>query len=76
MDINSYTQLRILFGKVMHKRFIPKPNHFNYAIYYLAIPINALKRLPSSLFFGINRFGLMSFHECDHGRRDGTDLKQ
>jgi len=62
---------KILFGRVMHARLIPKKNAFNYGIYYLSIPLNQLKNLP----IAYNKFGLLSFYDNDHGSCDGGDLE-
>lgn len=56
---------QIYTGKVMHKRLFPKVNGFTYGIYYIALPLSRLKDIPIAL----NRFGLMSFYEKDHGSR-------
>mgnify|MGYP000140156168 CR=1 FL=1 len=65
----------ILTGQVMHRRLFPKENAFRYGIYYLALK---LKDLPSSMgvFLGINRPGLVAFHNRDHGERDGSNLQE
>lgn len=55
----------------MHKRITPRVNHFNYAIYYLALPLSQLAKLP----IRYNRPGLLSFYDCDHGACDGSDLQ-
>lgn len=61
----------IMFGRVMHKRLFPKVNAFNYGIYYLALPLSKYKN--SSL--PVNKRALLSFHDADHGARDGSDLE-
>ena len=50
-------------AKVMHKRFFPRENAFNYGVYYLGLPLPAIK-IPG-LF--------ASFHPKDLGYRDGSD---
>ena len=62
----------ILFGKVMHRRLIPKINAFTYGIYYLAVPLAQIDALPVA----VDRFGLLSFYRKDHGARDGGDLRE
>ncbi len=54
---------QIYSAKVMHKRLFPKENAFSYAVYYLALPLPAVK-LPGKL---------LSFHHKDIGKRDGSD---
>jgi len=61
MDITP----QIFTAKVMHKRLSPKVNEFTYGIYYIALPLPA-KKLPSRL---------LSFHDADHGARDGSDVE-
>lgn len=64
----------ILTGQVMHKRLFPKENSFQYGIYYLALPLQKLPH-PTGWFFGVNRKAIISFHNRDHGARDGSDLQ-
>jgi uncharacterized protein len=62
-------------GQVMHARMKPKMHRFTYSVYSLLIDIGALQAArKSSLFFSINRFNLLSFHEKDHGPGDGAPL--
>jgi DUF1365 family protein len=60
MDLNP----QIYTAKVMHKRLFPRVNQFTYGVYYVALPLPAAP-LPSRL---------LSFHEQDHGARDGSDV--
>lgn len=55
---------QIYTAKVMHKRLFPKVNQFTYGVYYLALPLPAAA-LPNRI---------LSFHQKDHGARDGSDL--
>lgn len=63
-------------GDVMHARLKPKPHRFNYRVMNLLIDLDRLAEADRlSPLFAINRRGLYSFHECDHGPRDGTALR-
>lgn len=57
------TEPQIYLAKVMHKRFFPKKNSFQYNLYYLVLP------LPAAPIKGL----LASFDHKDIGKRDGTD---
>ncbi|MFM9975356.1 MAG: DUF1365 domain-containing protein [Beijerinckiaceae bacterium] len=60
-------------GQVMHARMKPKSHRFTYTVYSLLIDITALDKAASaSWLFGVNRFGLLSFHENDHGNASGV----
>lgn len=61
MDITP----QILTANVMHKRFFPKENGFNYGVFNVCLPLPA-SPLPSKI---------MSFHSKDHGARDGSPLE-
>jgi DUF1365 family protein len=61
-----------LLGHVMHERTLPKRNAFTYGVYYLAIPLSQI----GSLSIPVNRSGLISFHESDHGSGDGQNLEK
>ncbi len=54
------------FGQVWHRRRRPVPHEFAYAGYFLLLPMRALRAQPAP---GLcrNRFGLLSFHDSDHG---------
>jgi DUF1365 family protein len=70
MGLNS----QILFADVMHKRLFPKVNQFRYGVYYLAFDISKLEELSDGRLFGVDRWGLASFHQKDHGPCDGSPL--
>jgi DUF1365 family protein len=55
---------QIYIAKVMHKRLFPKVNQFTYGVYYVVLPLPATP-LPGRL---------LSFHNKDHGARDGGDV--
>jgi DUF1365 family protein len=58
-------------GQVRHTRLRPVRNRFAYPTYFLMLPMRALRGAPCSAL-PRNRFGLISFHDADHGdgRRD------
>ncbi|NRB10652.1 MAG: DUF1365 domain-containing protein [Rickettsiaceae bacterium] len=58
--------LKIFFGRVYHKRLIPKVNQFNYRTYYLFFPITKIKELSRNFFFRVNKFAILSFYQQDH----------
>ncbi len=53
-------------GVVRHTRLRPAKNQFNYPTYFLMLPMRSLRRQASPAL-PRNRFGLISFHDCDHG---------
>ena len=63
----------IVAGEVMHRRRRPAANAFTYPAFCLRLPLSQLSALPAR---GVawNRSGLLSFHDRDHGPRDGTPL--
>lgn len=66
----------LYFGKVTHARLKPKIHRFNYNIFSLVIDLDRYPEAKkSSLMFGVNSSGLISFHEKDHGPRDGSPLR-
>ena len=66
---------QIFTATVMHKRFFPKVNQFNYGIYYLALPLKRLYALNAKSHIAINKRGIVSFYEKDHGSRGKQDLQ-
>ncbi len=62
-------------GKVMHARLKPVGHRFVYRVLNLMIDLDRLAEADRlSPLFGVNRRALYSFHERDHGPRDGTSL--
>ena len=63
-------------GQVIHKRFKPKAHYFKYKVFSLLIDLSELETLDKNvIFFSFNKFNLISFHEKDHGERNGSSLK-
>jgi DUF1365 family protein len=62
-------------GEVMHARLKPMNHRFAYRVLNLMIDLDRLDEADrQSALFGVNRRALYSFHERDHGPRDGTSL--
>ena len=63
-------------GAVMHARLKPAGHRFNYRVFNLLIDLDHLREADRlSRLFSIGRFNLASFHEKDHGPRDGGSLR-
>lgn len=67
---------KILYADVMHKRLFPKVNQFRYGVYYLAFDISNPDELSDGRLFGVDRWGLTSFYQKDHGPCDGSSLME
>ena len=62
-------------GQVIHKRFKPKEHFFKYKVFSLLIDLSEIHLLDKELkLFSYNKFNILSFHDIDHGPRDGTSL--
>jgi uncharacterized protein len=53
-------------GQVRHTRLRPARNAFAYPTYFLLLPMRRLRDQPAADLLR-NRFGLISFHDRDHG---------
>ena len=63
-------------GEVMHARLKPMGHRFSYRVMSLLIDLDRLAEADRvSALFGVNRRALYSFHEKDHGDRDGGSLR-
>jgi uncharacterized protein len=63
-------------GDVMHARLKPIGHRFSYRVMSLLIDLDRLADADrQSPLFGVNRAALYSFHEADHGGRDGSSLR-
>ena len=66
----------LYFGEVMHARLKPIGHRFSYRVMSLLIDLDRLDGADrQSPLFGVNRAALYSFHEADHGPRDGSSLR-
>jgi uncharacterized protein len=66
----------LYFGAVMHARLKPMGHRFSYRVMSLLIDLDRLEDADRlSPLFAVNRACLYSFHEADHGRRDGSSLR-
>jgi DUF1365 family protein len=63
----------MVLGEVMHRRSRPVVNVFTYPAFCLRLPLSQLPSLPAR---GLkwNAGGVVSFHDRDHGPRDGSSL--
>jgi uncharacterized protein len=63
-------------GVVMHARLKPVAHRFSYEVFSLLVDLGRLKDADAaSAAFSVGRFNLLSFHERDHGPRDGSSLQ-
>lgn len=67
------TRPQLFLGHVMHRRLRPAVNAFVYPVFYVQLPVNALATVRCPLF-AVDRLNLLSFHQKDHGPRDGRPL--
>jgi uncharacterized protein len=82
-DLNTRSTLKIegdaaalYIGTVMHARLKPIGHRFNYRVMSLLIDLDRLEAADQQTFlFGVNRAALYSFHEADHGERNGSSLR-
>ncbi len=72
--VNFLTEPCLIKGDIMHKRFLPKVNKFNYKSIYISCPINKINDLKSRLF-SINKFNLFSFYKKQYGEKSTTDIE-
>jgi DUF1365 family protein len=65
------TPALIGFGQVRHTRLRPKRHAFGYPTYFLMLPLRSLQKAAgkaeNDTAWAINRPGLLSFFETDHG---------
>jgi len=67
---------KIYTGAVSHRRIRPVSHRFAYRIFSLLVDIDELPDLDKAhRWFAHNRLALMSFHDKDHGPKDGRPLR-
>ena len=69
----GFAGIAVVHGEVAHTRHRPAVNAFTYPAYCLRLPLSCMGALESA-GIAYNRRGLVSFHDRDHGARDGTAL--
>ncbi len=79
-SIENGAPVALYVGDVMHARLKPIGRHsghrFSYRVMSLLIDLDRLEEADrQSPLFGVNRAALYSFHETDHGERDGSSLR-
>jgi DUF1365 family protein len=63
-------------GEVMHCRLQPRRHRFVYRVFSLLLDLDEIAALGRrSWLFAHNRFAVFSFHDRDHGERDGSALR-
>ena len=63
-------------GTVLHARTRPRRHRLRYSIFWMLFDLDELQRLDRDhRLFGHNRAALLSFHDRDHGERDGSPLR-
>ncbi|HWF01279.1 MAG TPA: DUF1365 domain-containing protein [Caulobacteraceae bacterium] len=66
----------LYLGVVTHVRTRPRRHALRYGVFQLLLDLDALEGTGRRLrLLGVNRPGLMSFHERDHGDCDGRPLR-
>jgi uncharacterized protein len=66
------TNSALYIGNVYHARVQPFRHAFKYRVFSLLLDLDELDSLSAKLkLFARNRFGLLSFHDKDHGAGDG-----
>lgn len=64
-------------GKVVHKRFIPVRHQLSYRVFSMLLPLEGIDEVcDKTKFLSHNRFNLVSFHDRDHGLRDGSSVAE
>ncbi|MDH4294167.1 MAG: DUF1365 domain-containing protein, partial [Betaproteobacteria bacterium] len=63
----------LYFGTVVHRRLAPVRHGFRYGVFYLRLRVDQMQRRWPRLI-SHNGWNLFSFHDADHGPRDGSAL--
>lgn len=70
------TTSAIFEGQVTHQRHKPMGHRLRYGVSSVLIDLDELEGLDRRIpIFSHNRWNLVSFHDRDHGPRDGTPLR-
>ena len=64
---------QLMLGRVLHRRLRPRIHAFAYPVFFVSLPLRRLATANCAIF-SVGRWNLLSFHDGDHGPRDGTAL--
>lgn len=68
--------MHMFVGKVRHQRMRPRRHRFTYRVFWAYIDIDQRSNIGRlSPLLSHNRWNLFSFHDKDHGPKDGSDLR-
>lgn len=66
----------LYLGRVFHGRLRPRRHAFRYRVFSLLLDLDRIDEAAAACrLFSRNRFNLLSFHDRDHGPRDGSPLR-
>ncbi|MCR9255178.1 MAG: DUF1365 domain-containing protein [Alphaproteobacteria bacterium] len=66
----------LFVGQVMHARLKPKQHKFTYSVFSILLDIDRLAETAAGVpLLRYNKPGMFSFHDRDHGARDGSPLR-
>jgi DUF1365 family protein len=72
----SLPAISLYHCRVAHERLLPFRHGFAYRVFSLLLDIDRLPQIAAaSRLLRHNRFGLVGFHDRDHGPRDGSPLR-
>ena len=63
----------LIKGDIMHHRFFPKENHFDYKSTYISFPISKTAKLKNILF-SLGKFNLFGFYNSDYGDKNPKNI--
>ncbi|MEQ9638814.1 MAG: DUF1365 domain-containing protein [Alphaproteobacteria bacterium] len=67
----------LYLGRVMHHRLRPFRHRFRHRVFTVLLDLDRLaETAAASRLFGHNRWRPLSFHDVDHGPRDGSPLRR
>lgn len=70
------TASALYLGRVAHRRHFPVDHRLSYGVWYLLLDLDELDDLDAQIpGFGVDRRAPVSFHQVDHGDRDGSPLR-
>lgn len=67
--------IRFADAEIFHARLRPHGLRFRYRVLALFIDIDRINEANDLPFLSVRKFNLFGFREADHGRRDGTPLR-
>lgn len=74
---DRFPESALYLGRVLHLRHRPVRHRLDYRVFFLLLDLGGIDSLARGLrLLAYNWFGVLGFHDADHGARDGSTTRE